>query len=102
MTSEYLGIVGGSEYLRVFRGSASGRQKLEATEYSLIYLKLKQGRYPFLKELLIYVYHLKILIKEVQSKRVSTISLFAVTSATSFSYTLTFLFRYIYLLSYIM
>lgn len=90
MTSEFLGIVGGSEYLRVFRGSASGRQKLEATEYSLIYLKLKQGRYPFLKELLIYVYHLKILIKEVQSKRVSTISLFAVTSATSFSYTLTF------------
>ena len=60
MTSEYLGVVGGSEYLRVFRGSASGHQKLEATEYSLIYLKLKQGRYSFLIELLIYVYHLKI------------------------------------------
>ena len=60
MTSEYLEVVGGSEYLRVFRGSASDRQKLEATEYSLIYLKLKQGRYPFLIELFIYVYHLKI------------------------------------------
>lgn len=60
MTSEYLAVVGGSEYFRVFRGSASGRQKLEATEYSFNYLELKQGRYPFLIELLIYVYHLKI------------------------------------------
>ena len=37
------------------------------------------------------------LIKEVQSKRVSTISLFAVTSATSFSYTLTFFYLDIFI-----
>ena len=70
MTSEYLGVVRGrefsgvvrgSEYSGVFRGRAGGRRKLEATEFSLvIYSKLKQGRYPFLIELLICVYHLKI------------------------------------------